>query len=60
MSKKIITTWLLLLGGSSAFAANVTWVSFHDTDGPSEATAAAGLTQGNRALSHCENSTFSR
>lgn len=45
MSKKIITTWLLLLGGSSAFAANVTWVSFHGTDGPSEATAAVGLTE---------------
>lgn len=36
---------LLVLGGSSAWGANVTWVSFHDTDAASEAAAGAGLTE---------------
>ena len=36
----ILSAWVC----SAAFAADVTWVSFHDTDAPSTAAADAGLT----------------
>ena len=45
MSLRLFVTAGVLFACASAHAAEITWVSFHDTDGPSADAAGAGLTE---------------